>query len=209
MASFQSHRLRHMTAQQGPNLTHLTFLCLITYISSSGWGPLGVVLSHRKSYIIIAFHKIVILSQCWRICPNNTAKDNRDYKEIKKLHLGTHIFIPFIFSGEFRYCLPELGNNFSVSPLVCQQWYSVSVLYQPLWKYVKEVKYVILVLSKFIIKVCKIHLWKKFPSPKYLFSMFFKPFESIISYHSLFVSLTPTTQQALYKCLMNCTEHLF
>lgn len=113
MASFQSHRLRHMTAQQGPKLTHLTFLSLITYMSSSGWGPLGVVLSHRKSYIIITFSKNChSFSMCWRICPNNTAKDNRDYKGIKKLHLETNILIPFIFSGDLRNCLPELGNNF-------------------------------------------------------------------------------------------------
>lgn len=86
MASFQSHCLRHMTAQQGPNLTHLTFLSLITCISFSGWGPLGVVLSHRKSYIIITFSKNRhSFSMCWRICPNNTAKYNRDYKVIKKI----------------------------------------------------------------------------------------------------------------------------
>lgn len=92
MASFQSHCLRHMTAQQGPNLTLLTFLRQETYISSTGWGPLGVVLSHRKSYIITAFAKNCrSFSMCWRICPNNTAKDNRDYKGIKKLHLETDI----------------------------------------------------------------------------------------------------------------------
>lgn len=63
MASFKSHRLRHRTAQQGLNLTHLTFLSLITYISSSGCGPLGVVSSHRKSYII-ASPKLFVLSPC-------------------------------------------------------------------------------------------------------------------------------------------------
>lgn len=84
MASFQSHRLRHMTAQQGLNLAHLTFLSLITYISSSGWGPLGVVLSHRKIlYNNSLFKKLsFFLHMCWRICINNTAKDNQDYKEI-------------------------------------------------------------------------------------------------------------------------------
>lgn len=64
MASFQSHRLRHMTAQQGPNLTHLTFLSLITY--KLLWvRPIGCgFITQKILYNNKIFQKIVILLSC-------------------------------------------------------------------------------------------------------------------------------------------------
>lgn len=180
MASFQSHRLRHMTAQQGPKLTHLTFLSLITYMSSSGWGPLGVVLSHRKSYIIITFSKNChSFSMCWRICPNNTTKDNRDYKGIKKLHLETNILIPFIFSGDLRNCLPELGNNFftiSLSTIILSFHLVLAII-----KICKRKKY-----DPYSLKM---HTKKRYIYERNLYFqnncslLFHKPFENMVSHY--------------------------
>lgn len=203
MASFQSHCLRHMTAQQGPNLTHLTFLSLETYISSTGWGPLGVVLSHRKSYIITAFAKNChSFSMCWRICPNNTAKDNRDYKGIKKLHLETDInSVPLLWRPQklFTWTWQQFfHNSVSLSTIIFNFRFVLAIM--KLCKSSK--KNIIPVLSEVTIKFRQIHLWEKCVSPKYLFFIISEALcrHGILLQSVLHPQWLPTTGQTL-KCL--------
>lgn len=147
---------------------------------------------------------------CWRICPNNTAKDNRDYKGIKKLHLETDMnSLPPLWRPQklFTWTWQQFfHNSVSLSTIIFSVPFILAIM--KLCKSSKKKK-TIPVLPEVTIKFHKIQLCEKCVSPKYLFLIISEALlQAWYPVAVSSVSSTTITQRTL-TCVISCIKSLF